>query len=1364
MRTIVAVALVSALLAPQLALVAGGSSHPSEDQRMDGQPLGWWSSWYRDADRNGIDDLLDAMDGGYAANIFLDYSRRPGKDDLEAAGAFGSGIHDARYIDTLALYGVRVKDLGRLARLPGVVMVEYQPEYRRALDVSVPSLRVRSSAAYSNDVWDMLGVRGNGTTIAIIDTGVDNRVHESLDDLDDNVSTADPKYVAGYDCSGAVWFTGDPVDNDGHGTHVAGIALGTGGPNHVYEGVAPGARLVDIKVMNAWGTAPAGKVMEGIRWAIEHHDQYNISVMSLSLGTSTSSDGNDAVSQLVNQAVRAGIVAVIASGNDGPSNSGLGAPAAADDAIAVGATDDSSTVSRADDSLAYYSSRGPRQSDFDLNSTDELKPELSAPGSNIMSALAGTGASYVSMSGTSMACPHVSGVCALVRDANGDLAPAQVRQVLEETAESRGTPYNASLAPKYDTGFGFGIVDGYGAVRRALDLRSGAWNGPDSLGSGNSATFRLSMNWTRTEFTTGRDSLFFNVTLPVAWGKPTSVGTDGGNITFASDILPVVKSGSNWSVRGWLNYTGVPAAPANLTPELSFETFAPAVGQNTSYTLGGKFEANGMAWNATGKAVRVVPGGLIKADLSIVSGDIGFSPTNPSAGDAVRIDVRVRNTGTVGAVTEVAIYDGPPGENTLAGRISLSVPASSDGAGALDWTSSAGRHTITAVVDPDGQIPELSETNNQASNTIIVEGSNQPPNAVLAASTTETKTGQPVAFDGSGSTDADGTVVYWSFDFGDGSGTGWTTKDKAVHAYTVPGEFRVRLTAQDNGAGEGWAETTVKVAEAGKLPLTFYLDRDLALTLVAPGSTAPGTAPVPAGTDFGDVGTWRAPAFGVQVTAGGDCSVRAFISNGGSASVSGAAFEFSALKDSQVLNRTATAPYSLPAGQNITVTASFQLPATAFPASSRLGFQVRARVGSAGLNLLYGGASFPSQFGTTLFDPPQLPPAVSAGPDLSARAGDSVRLDGRGFDPEGTSLIYEWDFDGDGRFDLSGNTGQVDHVYPAAGAFTAVLRARDGAGMTAEDTVGVTIRERNRAPLIQAGSPTGSVVVPEGGSQLFSVQASDPDSDALAYSWYLDGAPVSGAGSESYLFRATRESVGSRGLRVSVSDGLAQNAYSWSFTVERQNHPPAIGSSEPAEDTVEVKEEDQARFSVAATDPDGDRLAYGWLLDGSRVSSGADFLYAPDSSSAGSHALAVTVTDGKANASLSWTIRVLDVNRAPRVTLLSPADGDTFSSGAETFFECRATDADNDRLDFRWSSDRSGAIGSSSSFSKSLPSGVHRMKLLVSDGKADTAIEFTITVRAKPPAGGQAPGFGAALLVAALAAVMLIAGKRRFGQ
>jgi hypothetical protein len=296
---------------------------------------------------------------------------------------------------------------------------------------------------------------------------------------------------------------------------------------------------------------------------------------------------------------------------------------------------------------------------------------------------------------------------------------------------------------------------------------------------------------------------------------------------------------------------------------------------------------------------------------------------------------------------------------------------------------------------------------------------------------------------------------------------------------------------------------------------------------------------------------------------------------------------------------------------------------------------------------------------------------------------------------------------------------------------------------------------------VLGASPTGSVAVAEGSSQTFSVRASDADGDALAYSWYIDGSAVAGANTENFVYRPARSDIGRRDLRVSVSDGLAQTSYSWSVTVERQNRPPSIGSRQPSADTVDMAEEELVRFSVAAADPDGDRLAYEWLLDGQKVSSGQDFLYAPDYASAGTHSVGVTVTDGRSNATSSWTVRVKDVNRAPKVTLASPSDGEAFASGAEIFFECRATDADADRLEYRWSSDRAGVIGTSASFSKTLPAGTHRLTLVVSDGKTDTSVDITITVKAKAQPGAKTPGFEAALLAAALAAAMLAVTARR---
>ena len=1345
---------------------AAGGGRASDGLSGGGPAAGeqnWWSHWFRDADRDHIDDILEQMDKDAKENIFVDYSRRPTAGDAGRLGPFGSGVQDLQYIDTLALYDVKVGNLGAITRLPGVVMVEYQPQYTEQLDISVPSLRVRPSTTYANDVWDMLGIRGNGSVVAIIDTGVDNRLHESLDDLDDNPATSDPKFIAGYDCSGTVWFTGDPVDNDGHGTHVAGIAIGTGGPQHTYEGVAPGARLVDIKVMNAQGSAPAGKVTEGIRWAIANKDKYNITVISLSLGTSTSSDGNDAVSQMVNQAVRNGLIAVVAAGNDGPSNTGLGGPAAADDAITVGATDDAGTVNRTDDTLALYSSVGPRASNNDLDPYNELKPEISAPGTNIMSALAGTTGSYVSLSGTSMACPHVSGICALIKDANGNLTPAQVKQVIKETAEARGTPYNSSLDPKYNTGFGDGIVDGYGAVRRALDLSSSNWSGPSAVGGGNFATFGLSMNWTRTEFTTGTDSLFFNVSIPGSWGKPSSLGLSGGSLAHTAELYPVAAAGQNWSVRGWLNYTGTPSSPTNLSPAISFDTFAPGGLLNASFIFCGKFEANGIGWNATNMTVRAVPAEMLEPDLEITHDDISFQPPDPSTGEIVEMDCRVSNLGAVGVNSQVGFYDGPPGTRTAIGRADVSVPGFGEGTCSIMWNSSAGRHTVYARADPDNRTAELDEHNNEANATLRVLGTNLAPTASLAVSTQSARTGDTIGFDGSASADADGMVVLYDFDFGDGSSTGWTTGDHAAHVYTFAGDFTVQLTVQDNGAGEGSATAPVTITEANKLTLGYFLDAGGALTLISPESGAPLQAPIPdgqGGSGFKDVGRWSAAALGVQVLAGGDCSVTGYIHNAGPDPVSGAMLEFSVLNNSQVVNSSVAGPYAIPAGANATVTSSFSLPATVIPAGSRLGLDMMARLNGNATALLHGSAAFPSQLRLTLMEPPVLPPAVSAGRDVSGTLGNPVHLDGRGFDPQGQNLLYEWDFDGDGQFDYSGATGTVDQVYPASGAFTATLRVRNDAGLHANSSVRVTIGPKNLPPVIQVATPGGAVQVTVGDVQQFHVQAMDPNGDPLNFSWSFDGNRISGASSESYVFRATQDNIGARSLEVAVSDGISETSYSWRITVVRQDQPPRITASYPAQGAVSINVGDTMRFSLTAMDPDGDKLAYAWLLDGDKVSSGPDFLFAPDAASVGTHGLVAIVSDGLANDTAAWNITVVEVDHPPKVSITSPEDGAAFPSGSEIFFEARASSPDGLALEYRWSTDV-GMIGTSNGFSKVLAPGVHQIKLVVSDGRTQTAVDVTITVKAKPSEGKATPGFGALLLAPAVLAVVIWAARRR---
>ncbi|HXM35400.1 MAG TPA: S8 family serine peptidase, partial [Pyrinomonadaceae bacterium] len=308
------------------------------------------------------------------------------------------------------------------------------------------------------------GGAGNGVGIAILDSGI---------------SPADAAEFVGYQwqqSSGTlvtydritkhIDFSGEGSTNDayGHGTHTAGIAAGTGQSSEdyseqhagspTYGGVATGANLIDVRVLNSQGTGTVSGVIAGINWAIQNKNTYNIRVMNLSLGTEINqSYKTDPLCQAVARAVDAGIVVVVAAGNwgkDGFGNTiygGILSPANSPKVITVGATNTQQTDVRSDDAVTTYSSRGPTLVD------GLVKPDLVAPGNKIGAAetsASGGGiigslvsgssgpvatGSYQLLSGTSFSTPAVSGTVALMLAANPSLKPAFVKAVLMRTAQ-----------------------------------------------------------------------------------------------------------------------------------------------------------------------------------------------------------------------------------------------------------------------------------------------------------------------------------------------------------------------------------------------------------------------------------------------------------------------------------------------------------------------------------------------------------------------------------------------------------------------------------------------------------------------------------------------------------------------------------------------------------------------------------------------------------------------------------------------------------------------------------------------------------------------------------------------------------------
>ena len=252
---------------------------------------------------------------------------------------------------------------------------------------------------------------GSGVTVCVVDTGID-RDHK---DLQANIAGGKNFVQKGRKASPNKW-----DDDNGHGTHVAGTIAALDNTFGVV-GVSSGASLLGVKVLDRSGSGKLSDVIAGIEYCVNQ----NADVISMSLGTSSDVT---AMSDAVNLAYANGVLIVAAAGND--YSSPVSYPAAYDSVIAVSATTNS-------DTLASFSNIGS-------------EVELAAPGVNILSTW--NDGSYNTISGTSMATPHVSGVAALAIEANPHLSNEEIRSLLQITADDLGVTGR-------DSYFGYGLVD-----------------------------------------------------------------------------------------------------------------------------------------------------------------------------------------------------------------------------------------------------------------------------------------------------------------------------------------------------------------------------------------------------------------------------------------------------------------------------------------------------------------------------------------------------------------------------------------------------------------------------------------------------------------------------------------------------------------------------------------------------------------------------------------------------------------------------------------------------------------------------------------------------------------------------------------
>ena len=341
------------------------------------------------------------------------------------------GLQVERRLSSGAVVSVDQATLASLSADPAVsALAADRPVYS--------TMSVTTEATGAQQVWaglEQVGRHtGRGIGIAMIDSGLTetgplrSRVAVHVD------------FVDGARGAGRDFY--------GHGTHIAGIMAGNSGPKGGFRGMAPGAHIINLRVLAADGSGQSSNVIEAIDWTIENKARYGIRVLNVSLGhPAIEAAADDPLVLAVERAVQSGLVVVCSAGNLGKHPvtgqriiGAISSPGNSPSVITVGALNTKGTPQRSDDEVASYSSRGPTYGD------GFVKPDLVAPGNKIVSLAAPAsklwlghpeqrrGPGFIELSGTSQAAAVVAGAAALVLEANPNLNPRQVKLALQGTA------------------------------------------------------------------------------------------------------------------------------------------------------------------------------------------------------------------------------------------------------------------------------------------------------------------------------------------------------------------------------------------------------------------------------------------------------------------------------------------------------------------------------------------------------------------------------------------------------------------------------------------------------------------------------------------------------------------------------------------------------------------------------------------------------------------------------------------------------------------------------------------------------------------------------------------------------------------
>lgn len=530
-----------------------------------------------------------AVDAAGLAKVIIGFKQQPGQNERALVQGLGGKVKYVYQIIPGIAATIPEQAVEALRRNPNVQYVEGDIQVQALEDQLVWGAdRIDAEKVWGGqeDAVDIASgaLTGSGVKVAIIDTGIDY----THPDLNDN-------YVGGYDFANG---DDDPLDDHGHGTHCAGIVAAEDNEGGVIQ-VAPEASLYALKVLTPAGLGSAGDVIAALQWCVAN----GIQVASMSFG----SGGGTSLKEACDAAYAAEVLLVAAAGNGGAGKDTVAYPAHYGSVIAVAAT-------KENDHRAKFSSTGP-------------VVELAAPGVDIYST--GRGGGYRYKSGTSMACPHVAGVAALVIE-SGVTEAVAVRGRLNNTAEDLGSPGR-------DTKYGYGLVDAEAAV--GGNQRPVAGAGSDQSGSpGDELTFDGSgsydpdgtiVSW---DWSFGDDSIGSGEVVSHAYASEgtytvTLTVTDDEGATDTDTCLATVTTGAaTASVSGTIHYSeGGTVAGAQVTllrnGNKAQKTRSDANGQYvfTEVLAGDGYQVNARKKNRTGSSstFTLVPGEEKTVNLAI---------------------------------------------------------------------------------------------------------------------------------------------------------------------------------------------------------------------------------------------------------------------------------------------------------------------------------------------------------------------------------------------------------------------------------------------------------------------------------------------------------------------------------------------------------------------------------------------------------------------------------------------------------------------------------------------------------------------------------------------------------------------------